>query len=67
MGYVSKSEIINEISLNMSLWMPYMLGTVNFDPLEIKYATQSKLDLINFVSAQRVNVMNGAGLDDNLS
>lgn len=64
MGYVTDRDIVDEMSKNLSYWLPYMFGTVMFEPNEIKYATQSRLDLINYASAQKVKLMRGEGLDD---
>lgn len=63
-GFVAKFEIVDEIKKNLGHWLPYMLGSAMFDPTEIKYATQKKLDIISYVSQQRVNIQRGEALDD---
>ena len=40
-----------------------MFGTVQFDAEEVRFATQSKLDLVNYASAQHANIMRGGELD----
>lgn len=63
-GYVADFEIVDEIKKNLSYWLPYMLGVMDIDRLEYKYATQKRRDLLIYCATQSIKVKNGEGLED---
>lgn len=59
-GFPTNSLIKEEITRNRSVWLPYILGVVDFTQDEVYYATQRKLDIINYIGVERENIRRNA-------
>lgn len=58
-GYLSNNQVERAIQKHLTYWMPYLLGVSKFSSQDIKYATQSKLDIINYIGIDRINIQRG--------